>query len=76
MAAEQWQGDAAEAAMLEGGTPAWERLHERIAHRFKRVEMRARAAVSSMAAQRGRTQERRAGSGSYRRGGATWMRRS
>ena len=32
MVAEQWQGGAA----------AWERLHERVAHRFGRVEVRAR----------------------------------
>jgi SRSO17 transposase len=36
------QGDAAEAAVLAGGTAAWERLHERIAHRFGRAEVRAR----------------------------------
>jgi SRSO17 transposase len=42
MVAERWQGDAAEAAVLEDGTAAWERLHERIAHRFGRAEVRAR----------------------------------
>jgi SRSO17 transposase/transposase len=42
MVAERWQGDAAEAAVLEGGEAAWERLHERIAHRFGRAELRAR----------------------------------
>jgi SRSO17 transposase len=42
MVAERWQGDAAEAAVLEGGAAAWERLHERIAHRFGRAEVRAR----------------------------------
>src|SRR5579863_450525 len=42
MGAERWQGDAAEAAVLEGSVVAWERLHERIAHRFGRAEVRAR----------------------------------
>jgi len=42
MVVEQGQGDAAEAAVLEGGAAAWERLHERIAHRFGRAEVRAR----------------------------------
>ena len=34
--------DAAEASVLEGCGSAWERLHQRIAHRFGRVEVRAR----------------------------------
>jgi len=42
MLAEHRQGDAAEAAVLEGSAAAWERLHERIAHRFGRAEPRAR----------------------------------
>ena len=42
MVAERWQGDAAETAVLEGSATAWERLHERIAHRFGRAEVRAR----------------------------------
>lgn len=42
MQAERWSGDAAEAAVLEGSCAAWERLHERIAHRFGRAELRAR----------------------------------
>ena len=42
MVAEEWEADAEEAAVLEGGAAAWERLHERIAHRFGRVEVRAR----------------------------------
>jgi hypothetical protein len=52
MVAERWptveggetggQGDEAEAAVLAEGAVAWERLHERIAHRFGRVEVRAR----------------------------------
>ena len=42
MVAERWQGDAAEAAVLAGGAAAWERLHERIAHRFGRAGVRAR----------------------------------
>ena len=42
MVAEHGQGDAAEAAVLEGSAAAWERLHERIAHRFGRAEVRAR----------------------------------
>src|SRR5688572_28811180 len=35
-------GDAAEAAVLEGAGAAWAQLHERIARRFGRVEVRAR----------------------------------
>ena len=35
-------GDAAEAAVLSGCAAAWERLHERIAHRFGRAEVRTR----------------------------------
>ncbi len=35
-------GDAAEAAVLSGSAAAWARLHERIAHRFGRAEVRAR----------------------------------
>jgi hypothetical protein len=42
MVAERWQGDVAEAAVLERGGVAWERLQERIAHHFGRVEARAR----------------------------------
>jgi SRSO17 transposase len=36
------QGDAAEAAVLAEGAATWERLHERLAHRFSRAEVRAR----------------------------------
>ena len=42
MCAERLAGDAAEAIVLEGCERAWERLHQRIAHRFGRVEVRAR----------------------------------
>ena len=42
MVAERWQGDEAEDAVLEQGTAAWERLHERIVHRFGRIEVRRR----------------------------------
>jgi SRSO17 transposase len=42
MVAELWHEDAAEAAVLDGSAMAWERLHERLAHRFGRVEVRAR----------------------------------
>ena len=42
MVAQQREGDAAEEAVLSGGVAAWERLQERIAHRFGRVEVRAR----------------------------------
>jgi len=42
MGAERWRGDEAEAAVVEGSVVAWERLHERIAHRFGRAEVRAR----------------------------------
>jgi SRSO17 transposase len=42
MVAQQWAGDAAEEAVLTGCAAAWERLQERIAHRFGRVEVRAR----------------------------------
>jgi SRSO17 transposase len=42
MVAERWHGDAAEASVLDKSSVAWERLQERIAHRFGRVEVRAR----------------------------------
>jgi hypothetical protein len=42
MAAERWEADAGEAVVLKEGSAAWERLHDRIAHRFGRVEVRAR----------------------------------
>lgn len=42
MMADCQQGDAAEGAVLEDGGAAWERLQERIAHRFGRVEVRVR----------------------------------
>jgi SRSO17 transposase len=42
MVAEEWEADAGEEAVLADGAAAWERLHERIAHRFGRVEVRAR----------------------------------
>ncbi len=42
MVVQQREGDAAEKAVLSGGVAAWERLQERIAHRFGRVEVRAR----------------------------------
>src|SRR5947207_7005850 len=38
----RWEADAGEALVLGGGSAAWERLHERIAHRFGRAEVRAR----------------------------------
>jgi len=42
MVTEQWASDAAEATVLTGAGAAWERLQERIAHRFGRVEVRVR----------------------------------
>jgi SRSO17 transposase len=42
MVADRWAGDAAEEAVLTGSAAAWERLHERSAHRFGRVEVRRR----------------------------------
>jgi len=42
MVAERWQGDDAEAAVLEQGGVAWARLQERIAQRFGRIEVRSR----------------------------------
>lgn len=42
MVGERRTGDIAEAAVLAGAREAWERLHERIAHRFRRVEVRVR----------------------------------
>jgi SRSO17 transposase len=42
MVAMRWQGDEAEATVLEQGAVAWERLQERIAHRFGRIEVRTR----------------------------------
>ncbi len=38
----RWEADAGEALVLGEGSAAWERLHERIAHRFGRAEIRAR----------------------------------
>src|SRR5258707_15684644 len=42
MVAERWEADAAESFVLDEGSAVWERLHERITHRFGRVEVRAR----------------------------------
>jgi SRSO17 transposase len=42
MVAERWEADPGESQVLEGGAAAWERLHERIAHRFGRAEVRGR----------------------------------
>src|SRR6266567_1426036 len=42
MVAERWEADAGESIILAEGSTAWERLHERIAHRFGRAEVRAR----------------------------------
>ncbi len=42
MRKEQLASDATETIVLEACGAAWERLHERIAHRFGRVEVRAR----------------------------------
>lgn len=42
MVAQRWEGDATEEAVLTGCVAAWERRQERIAHRFGRVEVRAR----------------------------------
>lgn len=42
MVAEHWADDAAAMAVVRNGTAALDRLHERIAHRFGRAEVRAR----------------------------------
>ena len=42
MLAERWEADHGESEVLAGGLAAWERLYERVAHRFGRVEVRAR----------------------------------
>lgn len=42
MVAERWEADVGESVVLAGGSAAWERLHERIAHRFGRSEVRVR----------------------------------
>ncbi len=42
MVGERWTGDTAEATVLTSAAEAWERLQERIAHRFGRVEVRMR----------------------------------
>ena len=38
----RWEADPGESQVLDEGAAAWERLHERIAHRFGRVEVRRR----------------------------------
>jgi hypothetical protein len=38
----RWEADAGEALVIEGGSAAWGRLHERFAHRFGRAVVRAR----------------------------------
>jgi SRSO17 transposase len=42
MEAERWEADAGESLVLEEGAALWERLYERIAAHFGRVEVRAR----------------------------------
>lgn len=42
MVAERWEADDGESFVLDEGFALWERLHERIAHRVGRVEVRAR----------------------------------
>ena len=42
MVAERWPDEDADARVLEQCAQALDRLHERIAHRFGRVEVRAR----------------------------------
>ena len=42
MVTQRWDADAGEVAVLTAGPAAWERLQERIAHRFGRVEVRGR----------------------------------
>ena len=42
MVAERWEADDGESLVLDEGSALWERLHERIAQRFGRVEVRAR----------------------------------
>jgi SRSO17 transposase len=42
MVAQNWEGDVGEDVVLTDGVVVWERLQERIAQRFGRVEVRAR----------------------------------
>ena len=42
MEAERWEADAGEALVLDEGAALWERMYERIAAHFGRVEVRAR----------------------------------
>src|ERR1700736_2630278 len=42
MVAERWEADDSESRVVDEGSGLWERLYERIAHRFGRVEVRAR----------------------------------
>jgi hypothetical protein len=42
MEAERWEADAGESVVLGEGAALWERLYERIAQHFGRVEVRAR----------------------------------
>jgi SRSO17 transposase len=42
MVAERWDEDEDDVAIVRGGAAALDRLHERIAHRFGRAEVRAR----------------------------------
>jgi SRSO17 transposase len=42
MVAARWEADTGESLVLEKGAALWERLYERIAHRFGRAEVRAR----------------------------------
>jgi hypothetical protein len=42
MIAERWEADAGESLVLDEGSALWERLDERIAPPFGRLEVRAR----------------------------------
>src|ERR1700736_3998089 len=42
MVAERWEADDSESRVVDEGSGLWERLYERIAQRFGRVEVRAR----------------------------------
>jgi SRSO17 transposase len=42
MVAQEWEADAGESLVLDEGAALWERLYERIAQHFGRVEVRAR----------------------------------
>lgn len=70
MVARQWDGGEDDLAIVCDGSAALDRLHDRIARRFRRAEVRARAALPERPPRPRRAQERLAVGGGDRRGGA------